>query len=59
MANHMCCENDAALESFSWGHNLDNYQNKVIEVFRHDGQIFQDQISLFHCYHNKNLQIYL
>ena len=59
MANHMCCENDAALESFSWGHNLDNYQNKVIEVFRHDGQNFQDQISLFHCYHNKNLQIYL
>ena len=26
LANRLCCENEAAAESLSWRHNLDNYQ---------------------------------
>ena len=59
MANRMCCENEAAAESLSWCHNPDDNQNKVIEVFLLSGRVFQDQIDLFHCYHNKNCKYIL
>ena len=59
MANRMCCENEAATESLSWLRNSDNYHIRLLKFFICGGRIFQDQICLFHCHHNKNCKYIL